>query len=594
MMLSVTALSIIGVVVYLLYSAYRPAELPELADVQEPDWATLTAPPIEETPSEPIANSIRVEVVDDLGQQVSRTLCATSSDGKTWSPLPHTTEGPFHVTKYDGFLFVSADHHLSRVVRIVSSAHEAQVVLPRRPVIEFQVDNGLGVAVTNTTIELRLKTIDFPEPGLRLPVNRDTEEALRPVTLEDRVFLELGDQQRVVFAAALPYYTYTARMKGVPFETGEVEFTARPGERLLVRIPFGKGPFIIGRVQDETGGNLKGAEVKFVKIRTRSDGLREIHQLGATKSGEDGRFLLAPQFSDDKLPNDLKFAGDAWLKVYAQDGQGNMLTAQIPVIVDKQVVDVGDISLGIGLQVSGRILLGGVPASKLRFDVWSEAGVVPAYTDEFGNFVVSGIPASDDVHFAVSAPGHEGRKVPVLEAALSGTFLEIRLEPKPRSALKIITDGEQLKTAVMRYRPEGQRYWSVADLRGTDSRALSPGTYEVFVTTEGEASQIETLTVVPGAETTFKPIMQPAVLITVSVAPEEDTAAKFVLYDSQGFALTGTITLSVGAQPYSISMPAGRTYEVRVTHPTNQRIPVAEGRPGAKLAIKLTDLTAED
>src|SRR5690606_23805400 len=125
-----------------------------------------------------------------------------------------------------------------------------------------------------------------------------------------------------------------------------------------------------------------------------------------------GRFLLAPQFSDDKLPNDLKFAGDAWLKVYAQDSQGNMLTAQIPVVVDKQVVDVGDIRLGSGLQVSGRILLGDVPARKLRFDVWSEAGVVPAYTDEFGNFVVSGIPASDDVHFAVSAPGHEGRKVP--------------------------------------------------------------------------------------------------------------------------------------------------------------------------------------
>jgi len=477
-------------------------------------------------------SALELTVVDDQGSAVEPGQCAVSSDGKSWTPY-HEFVGAvirFPQPTSSVFLFVAATGHLSRVALL---SGPGPVVLPRLPQARLQVDNGLGVGFGECQIEVSLKQAAFPDAGLRLPLVAKGQTQLL-VKKGQSLQLKTQPDAKILLEMAMPYWTYTARVTGGPTPGAMVDFSAEPGEKLTVRVPFGGGPFIVGRIVGENGAPVEGANIRFSKTVNRG-GVRVYHQMAATITGPDGRFLLAPQFPQDRLDEDLRFEGGGWLNVTVGEGQSGR-SVQRQVDVAGNITDLGDVVLGSGLTVSGRVFVGDRPGASVRLDIWTEGGVFTTTSDESGYFSMSGLEAHEKLAITVSEKGYLPVNQNVLAEAVAGKQLEIRLRPLEHGSLRVEGSTELLRQAVLRWRLRESKGWKAAELRGQGVRQLEPGSYEVYLCTDDQISATETIEITDSTEILFKPVLFPAAKIVVT-ARKTTGPVQFEVADGDGHSL---------------------------------------------------------
>ncbi|MBE7490375.1 MAG: hypothetical protein HS108_01225 [Planctomycetes bacterium] len=397
----------------------------------------------------------------------------------------------------------------------------------------LQVDNGLGVGFGECQIEVSLKLAAFPDAGLRLPfIAKGRSQMLAQIGRS--LQLKTQADARTAFDLAMPYWTYSARVIGGPVAGALVDFSAQPGESLTVRIPFGGGPFIIGRILGENGAPVEGADIRFSKDVIQS-GLRVHHQVAATRSGTDGRFVLAPQFPQDRLDEELRMKGRGWLNVRAGEGQSGR-SAQRLVEVAGNLTDVGVIRIGAGLAVSGRVFLGDRPAANIRVGIWTEGGVFTTTCDESGYFSMSGLEASDKIAVTASEKGYSPANVNVQAEVLAGKPIEIRLLKLMQGVLRIEGSNELLGQGILRWRLHDNTGWKATDLRGQGVRQMEPGKYAVYLCTDDEISTVETVEISDSSETVLRPVLFPAAKIMVT-AGKDSRPVHFKVVDADGHGL---------------------------------------------------------
>lgn len=525
----------LGLAAFWFWPTPAPA-VPALADVVPPEaelWKSAQSsdqPPGLLPP--PDRRFVELRVVDDVGGALEPSQCAVSTDGKSWTPhldmagavirLPQPTSSIF--------LFVAAKGNLSRVALL---SEPGPVVLPRLPKVMLQVDNGLGVGFGECQIEVSLKVAAFSDAGLRLPFIGKGQSQFLARTGQS-VQLKTQADAKIAFDFAMPYWTYSARVIGGPVAGAWVDFSAQPGESVTVRVPFGGGPFIIGRIVGENGAPVDGADIRFSK-EVIQGGLRVHHQVAATRSGTDGRFMLAPQFPQDRLDDELRMSGDGWLNVLAGEGQSGR-SAQRRIEVAGNLTDVGDVRVGAGLTVFGRVFLGDRPAANIRVGIWTQGGVLATTSDESGYFSMSGLEASEKISVTASEKGYLPANVNVQAEVLAGKQIEIRLLKLLQGVLRIDCSNELLGQGVLRWRLHDSMGWKATDLRGQAVRLMEPGKYAVYLCTDNEISAVETVEITDSTETVLKPVLFPASKILAKTGTDS-LPVRFKVVDADGHDL---------------------------------------------------------
>jgi protocatechuate 3,4-dioxygenase beta subunit len=280
-----------------------------------------------------------------------------------------------------------------------------------------------------------------------------------------------GDLDREVKSDAEGRFEFRAVPVGRPIQLATDEsslaryfsedLTLKAGEHRDLMLTLTAGGTLRGRVVDESGNPLQGAEVAVVGrefFGSPTEKLREVN------SAADGRFELA-----GVTP------GDVWLRG-EQDGYQTQLGVKYQ-LNDGQVLEVADIVLGRGLAIAGRVAFpDGRPAAGARIELKPDLGenvagspVDPrafigagndAEADQNGAFAITGLgagPWAVTVEHKVAADGENSQvgRWTAHQALVRAPRedLALTLEP-PVNLMGTVTDSQGLPITAFRVRGE--------------------------------------------------------------------------------------------------------------------------------------------
>jgi protocatechuate 3,4-dioxygenase beta subunit len=293
------------------------------------------------------------------------------------------------------------------------SIFHSEEMIERTLEVEAPADVDVSLPPAGT---LRARVIDAAtgEPVREFAYN------IRPT--EGRNQLARGEQSAEgTFVVTLPEGTYTVTAGASGFTSSDpMEVRIAHGEPASIVLPLGRGVTITGRVTDDAGAPVAGADVMVIgreaeRMRTRSS-VRVAP--GHAKTTEDGGFTIT---GVDR--------GEAQMNV-RKDGY---VPFRKPI--DADGVMTIDVRLSRGLSVRGIVMRGGRPVAGAQVSASSAAvsgDHQPATTGDDGRFVLSGLVAA---RYTVSA-WHDDRHAEVRDVDPgSDREIVVSLDAKPRGVI---------------------------------------------------------------------------------------------------------------------------------------------------------------
>jgi hypothetical protein len=334
-----------------------------------------------------------------------------------------------------------------------------------------------------------------PVAGARLKTG-STMTSTMTSTIGPATTMSRGDG-RFLFSGLRFQGTYEIRASHAGFTRASLTTrTPAPGQTAVpVRIVLESGWTAVGRVVDESGAAVAGAELRFF------DGSEEVEGWRNAATDAEGRFELR-----------ALEPGRIALQVHAAGLSPVRRVVEVPAEPKGERLDLGTLQLPAGALIEGRVTdTRGLPIAAAS--VWfSEAdsaewlgdlagrGEPAAKTDTGGRFRLAGLPAGEQVHLRIEHDGYVPLKVPGVGAP---TREALQLEMKTARGLAgrvVGPDGEPVAEATL---TQGgitltDPSFSSSDrpvLASTDQQGvfrisgLEPGPADLRVTAQGYATR---------------------------------------------------------------------------------------------------------